>query len=541
MATVVVVTLKVAVVAPAATVTVAGTDAEALSEARLTVTGLPAAATPESVTVPVEVAPPTTVAGFRATDVSVGARIWRFAELVPPDRVAVIAAVVSAATGVVAMLKLALVAPAATVTVAGTVAFGLLEARLITVPPAGAAFAILTVPVEPTPPTTGDVFTVRVTEFAAVIVSTAVFDTPFAVAVTVDWVLVVTATVVTAKVALVAPAGTVTVAGTAEEALLSARATTKPPVGAALLSVTVPCDATPPTTEVGLSATAVSVGALTARFTVCAVLCAVALIAAVLFVVTPSVVTVKVPVVAPAAIVSVAGRVALASLEVRATVAPPAGAALVRVTVPVEVAPPSTDVGSRARVFTPNGITERSAKAEEPLTVAVTRPVLMLVTAVVVRVRVPVLVAAGTTSVAGTGTATSFEARFNVRPPAGALLPRVTVKTAWPPPKMLVGTKATVAIFGPVTARVAVFVAVPDVAVIVADRSAATAAVVAVKVAEVAPAATVTEAGTVTEAWFEARVMTRPPVGAGLVNVIVPVALTPPTTEVGAMVNAPRL
>jgi hypothetical protein len=70
----------------------------------------------------------------------------------------------------------------------------------------------------------------------------------------------VTDVVVTVKVALVAPAGTVTLAGTAVALELSDSATVAPPLGAAALNVTVPIDELPPTRLVGLSDTAVSVG-----------------------------------------------------------------------------------------------------------------------------------------------------------------------------------------------------------------------------------------------------------------------------------------
>jgi hypothetical protein len=60
----VVATVNVALVAPAATVTLAGTDAEGWLLERLTTTPL-AGAGPESVTVPVEPAPPVTVDGSR--------------------------------------------------------------------------------------------------------------------------------------------------------------------------------------------------------------------------------------------------------------------------------------------------------------------------------------------------------------------------------------------------------------------------------------------------------------------------------------------
>ena len=65
-----------------------------------------------------------------------------------------------------------------------------------------------------------------------------------------------TGVVVTGNVADVAFAATVTLAGTCAAAeLLLDRVTTAPPVGAGWVSVTVPVDEVPPTTEVGLRAT----------------------------------------------------------------------------------------------------------------------------------------------------------------------------------------------------------------------------------------------------------------------------------------------
>ena len=61
-----------------------------------------------------------------------------------------------------------------------------------------------------------------------------------------------TALVLTANVALVAPAATVTLAGTrAAVVLLLESATCAPPVGAGPLNVTVPVEEFPPTTFVG--------------------------------------------------------------------------------------------------------------------------------------------------------------------------------------------------------------------------------------------------------------------------------------------------
>jgi len=61
-----------------------------------------------------------------------------------------------------------------------------------------------------------------------------------------------TTVVVMENVAVVCPAATVTLAGTAATvALLLPSVTTAPPAGAALLSVTVPCELTPPATLLG--------------------------------------------------------------------------------------------------------------------------------------------------------------------------------------------------------------------------------------------------------------------------------------------------
>ena len=70
-----------------------------------------------------------------------------------------------------------------------------------------------------------------------------------------------TAPVVTLKVALVAPAGTVTLGGTATAALLLESVTCAPPAGAAALSVAVPVAVPPPVTLAGVTASTESAGA----------------------------------------------------------------------------------------------------------------------------------------------------------------------------------------------------------------------------------------------------------------------------------------
>jgi hypothetical protein len=72
---------------------------------------------------------------------------------------------------------------------------------------------------------------------------------------------VVTALVVAVKVAVVAPAGTVTLVGTPTAVLLLESETTASPLDAGLFRVTVPADGFVPVTVAGLMATEDSTGA----------------------------------------------------------------------------------------------------------------------------------------------------------------------------------------------------------------------------------------------------------------------------------------
>lgn len=160
-----------------------------------------------------------------------------------------------------------------------------------------------------------------------------------------------TALVVTAKVALVAPAGTVMFVGTVAAAELSESDTTAPPAGAAALSVTVPVEPLPPTTVAGLSETAESVGP---------VVPAVVSVSVALFVtfwydaemdtvfvdVTCPVLTVNVARVCPAGTTTLFGTTASSvSLLASVTTALPVGAAEFNVTVAVDEPPPVTVFG----------------------------------------------------------------------------------------------------------------------------------------------------------------------------------------------------
>ena len=89
---------------------------------------------------------------------------------------------------------------------------------------------------------------------------------------------------------------------------------------------------------------------------------------------------------------------------------------------------------------------------------------------------------------------------------------------------------------------VALLVTPPEVAEIVAEVFRETELVTTGKVAELAPAATVTVAGTLAmEGLLLARLTVRPPEGASPLRVTVPVEGLPPVTLVGASVKVERL
>ena len=149
---------------------------------------------------------------------------------------------------------MAVVAPASTVTLAGTVAAALPLDRATRVPPTGAGAFKVTVAVElASPPTTVVGFRESKETDGGFTVRTAVCETELKVAVIVEVATEPTAIEVTGKVVEAEPAGTVTLAGTVAAAvLLLDRVTTAPPVGAFPFRVTVAVEfARPPVTLVG--------------------------------------------------------------------------------------------------------------------------------------------------------------------------------------------------------------------------------------------------------------------------------------------------
>jgi len=166
------------------------------------------------------------------------------ADLETPLRVPVIVKEDAAVTALVVMVKVADVAPAATVTLAGTVPIVVDEDESVTTaPPAGAGFVNVTVPVTAKPPVTAATLVVTLDKTAGggVTVRVAVPVLPLVVAVIVALVLEFTVPAVIVNVAVRVPAATVTDTGTlATAALLDERLTTLPPTGALVDKVTVP-------------------------------------------------------------------------------------------------------------------------------------------------------------------------------------------------------------------------------------------------------------------------------------------------------------
>ena len=194
--------------------------------------------------------------------VSVAVRLTAF-------QIAVRVAVVLAVTVVVVTVKFAVVAPARTVTLAGTVAELELLLNVTKAPPTGAPPVNVTVPCAVAPPVTLAGFKDTANKLAGgggaeggLTVIVAVRVTPPNAAERTTGVAAVTGWFVMVKAALVAPAATVTPVGTAATAGFAlVNVTTAPPLGAALVNVTVPCELFPPTTLVGFSASEESTGA----------------------------------------------------------------------------------------------------------------------------------------------------------------------------------------------------------------------------------------------------------------------------------------
>lgn len=140
---------------------------------------------------------------------------------------------------------------------------------------------------------------------------------------------------------------------------------------------------------------------------------------------------------------------------------------------------------------------------------------------------------AGTVTVDGTLATVRFEDTAMGRPPVGAGELMVSVPVEEFPPATEVGDKLRAVNVGALTLSVADAVVPPSVAEMVTAVFDATGMVLIGKVADVAPATTVTLEGAVAAELLEDRLTCNPPVGAAPFRVTVPVDETPPVTVDG--------
>jgi len=217
---------------------------------------------------------------------------------------------------------------------------------------------------------------------------------------------------------------------------------------------------------------------------------------------------------------------------------PPVGAAPSSWTRIETVEPPVITVFAGTRELSAAALTVTAAVFETAPSVAVAVTLVSAATTPVVIKASPDVAPAAIEMLTGTGSAAlSVDANETVIPPVGATEPRFAVRRTCFPPITFAALATNVDNAGGLTVSVAVLLDAPSVPVITGVTALATAVVVIVNVAEVAPCATVTVAGTVAAALLDASVTTLPPAGAGPVSVTVPVDDAPPATLVGLSVT----
>ncbi len=191
------------------------------------------------------------------------------------------------------------------------------------------------------------------------------------------------------------------------------------------------------------------------------------------------------------------------------------------------------------------GVPVPSCRAMVPVTLpalAVRVAVCAVLTAETVAEKLAVVEPAATVTEAGTVTAELLLARLTTKPPVGAAALSPTVHVSVPAPVIVPLAQLSADSFavgvGTASCRAMVPVTLPALAVRVAVCAVLTAETVAEKLAVVEPAATVTEAGTVTAELLLARLTTKPPVGAAALSPTVHVSVPAPVIVPLAQLSA---
>lgn len=254
-----------------------------------------------------------------------------------------------------------------------------------------------------------------------------------------------TAVVVMVKLAEVNPAKMVRLDCTGAFVLFEDNVMPTPPTAAGPLSVTVPTVLFPPTSELGVRVMLDRAGGFTVKVANWVELPSAATMFAVFVLWSGMEVTVNVADVEPAEIVTDAGTVAMAVFELVSRIVSPEGpAGPFSVTVPVDVDPPTTDVGLRLTELTLGVVTVSTVDALTLPEVAVMVTNVLVETAVVVIAKVVDVCPAGTITVVGTTVDGSLLVRLTTSPPTGAAFDKVTVPLDPDPPTTVVGWMATV-------------------------------------------------------------------------------------------------
>lgn len=241
--------------------------------------------------------------------------------------------------------------------------------------------------------------------------------------------------------------------------------------------------------------------------------------------------------VCPAAMTTVCCTEAVWLLELRLTVIPPLGAGKSIDTWPDEDMPPGTVEGDRETPSTESRLIVNSALTEVPESDAIILAVVTLATFDVETEKVALVAPDGIVTEEGAFAAALLLLSDTLKPETGAGALRVTVPIEPQPARTLGGANVSPERPAGITVTAALTLAPPNVAVTLTVFETATALEEHVNNAVDDPLAMTTVAGTAKADEFDESFTLIPPVGAVLLNVIVPIVGVPPTNLGGSRLN----